>query len=123
MKYGTHQTVQLVYTCMFDSMRFPLILVPFHTGNTISEIYLTSLYGPQTGYCSVPCVTIDYVIIDTKHGGKVPTKYRLRYVSSYRVGVLNVARTAWKQRRSKESMCYYFVIKYTHDSKVQSTCP
>lgn len=105
------QTAQLVYTGIFDGMRFRLIPISFHTGNTVSEIYLTSLYGPPIGYCSVQYVTIDYVIIDTKHGGKVPTKYRLRYVSSYRVGVLNVARTAWKQKRSKESMCYYFVIK------------
>jgi hypothetical protein len=94
MEYGTYPTVQLVYSGIFDGMRFPLIPVPFHTGNTISEIYLTSLYGPQIGYCSVQYLTIDYVIIDTKHGGKVLTKYRLRYVSSYRVGVLNVARNA-----------------------------
>jgi hypothetical protein len=105
MKNGTYQTVQLFYTSIFDGMRFRLIPVSFHTGNTISEIYLTSLYGPQIGYCSVQYVTIDYVIIDTKRGGKVPTKYWLRYVSSYRVGVLNVTRTARKQKRSKESMC------------------
>lgn len=123
MKYGTYQTVQLVYTGIFDGTRCPLIPVSFRTGNTISEIYLTSLYGSQIGYCSVQCVTIDYVIIDTKHGGTVPTKYRLHYASSNRVGVLNVARTAWKQKRSKESMCYYFVIKYTDNSKVQSTWP
>jgi len=70
MKYGTYQTAQLVYTGIFDGMRFRLITVSFHTGNTISEIYLTSLYGPQIGYCSVQYVTIDYVIIDTKRGGK-----------------------------------------------------
>jgi len=104
-------------------MRFRLIPVSFHTGNTISEIYLTNLHGPQIGYCSVQYVTIDYVITDTMRGRKVHTKYRLRYLSSYRAGVLNVAGTARKQKRSKESMCHYFEIKYTDNSKVQSTCP
>jgi len=104
-------------------MRFRHIPVSFHTGNTITQMYLKSLYGPQIGYCSVQYVTIDCVIIDNKRGGNVPTKYWLRYVSSYRVGVLNVTRTARKQRRFKESMCHYFVIKYTDNSKVQSTCP
>ena len=50
-------------------------------------------------------VTIDYVIIDTMRGRKVHC-----YLSSYRVGVLNVAGTARKQKRSKESMCHYFEI-------------
>lgn len=104
MKYGRYQTVQIVYTGIFEGTRFPLTPASFHTGNTTSEIYLTSLCDPQIGHCSVQYVTIDYVIIDTKHGGKVPTKYRLHYVSSYRLDVLNVARTAWKQKRSKELM-------------------
>jgi hypothetical protein len=43
MKYRTQKPVQLVYTGIFDGMRFRLIPVSFHTGNTISEIHLTSL--------------------------------------------------------------------------------
>jgi hypothetical protein len=63
---------------------------------------------------------IDYVIIDTKHGDKVPTKYRIPCASIYRVDVLNVARSASKQKCSTESMYFYFAMKHTDTSKLQN---